>query len=165
MPTSRAYRDIEHFAISKDVVHTGLFSSPPVEADLVNFHVSDLKKEGILACRPGHCSYKLPAEEMTALQTGIDWSAPDAQAKAEALIRQRIVAYLNQYRANGDSELAVNYDTASPYSVAEGLHSLIGSETHVAKVVPDLVRFASEYPANGRHKRTISFIGRKRRSV
>jgi hypothetical protein len=25
---------------------------------------------------------------------------------------------------------------------------LIGSETHVAKVVPDLVRFTSEYPAN-----------------
>ena len=144
----KAFRDIEHFEITKEVVRTKRFSSPPNVADLADFQMTDLKKSDLLSCRPGHCSYKLPAEEMKAIQTGIDWNAPDAQAKAEALIRQRIIAYLDNYRQNGDSALAVYYDTESPYSVAECLHSLIGSETRIDKVVPQLVRFATEYPAN-----------------
>jgi hypothetical protein len=144
----KAFRDIEHFAVSRDVVRTKRFSSPPLEADLAEFRIADLKKSELLACHPGHCSYKLPAEEMTAIQNGVDWNAPDAAVKAEALIHQRVVLYVNNYRLKGDSALAVYYDTDSPYSVADGLHSLIGKETHIAKVVPQLVRFAAEYPAN-----------------
>ncbi len=143
-----AFRDIERFQTSKEVIRTRRFSSPPVESDLADFPFSDFKKEELLACRPGHCAVKMPAEEMTALQTGIDWNAPDASARAAELIRQRIVAYLNRYRLKGDSALAVYYDTPSPYSVAEGLRSLIGSETHIAQAMPELIRFASEYPAN-----------------
>jgi len=143
-----AFRDIERFEISKDVIQTKRFSEPPVESDLADFRVNNLKKSEILACRPGRCSYKLPAEAMAALQTSIDWNAPDAMAKAEAFIHRRLIAYLANYRLNGDPTLAVYYDTESPYSVAEGLRSIIGSETRLAKAVPDLIRFASEYPAN-----------------
>jgi hypothetical protein len=143
----KAFRDIENFAVSPEVVRTKRFSSPPSEADLADFRTLDAKKD-ILACRPGHCAYKLPAAEMTAIQTGINWNAPDADAKAQALIHERVLRYLNNYRQKGDGALAVYYDTDSPYSVADGLHSLIGSETEIAKVVPQLVRYASEYPAN-----------------
>ncbi len=143
----KAFRDIEHFAISPDVVRTRRFSSPPVEADLADFRTVDAKKD-LLACRPGHCAYKLSAEQMKALQTEIDWTAPDADAKAQAFIHQRVLTYLENYRQKGDSALAVYDDTDSPYSIADGLHSLIGSENQIAKVVPQLVRYASEYPAN-----------------
>lgn len=144
----KAFRDIERFQIAKEVVRTKRFSSPPVESDLADFPFSDFKKAELLACRPGHCALKMPAEDMTALQTGIDWTAPDAGARAAALIRQRIIAYINRYRLKGDSALAVYYDTPAPYSVAEGLRSLLGSETHIARAMPELIRFASEYPAN-----------------
>ena len=85
---------------------------------------------------------------MAELQTAVDWSAPDAAARAEAFVHKRLVSYVHDYQSKGDSALAVYYDTPSPYSVAEGLHSLIGLETPIAKLVPDLVRFTSEYPAN-----------------
>ena len=143
----KAFRDIEHFAASKDVVRTKRFSSPPSEADLVDFHTADIRKD-IMACHPGHCSFKLPAEEMTAIQNGIDWNAPDADAKAQTFIHERILKYLNNYRQKGDSALAVYYDTDAPYSVADGLRSLIGSETRMAQVVPQLVRYACDYPAD-----------------
>jgi hypothetical protein len=153
----KAFRDIEHFAISKEVVRTGLVHSPPIASDLAEFRVPDLRKSDVLACRSGHCAYKVPAEAMTSLQTGIDWNAPDAREKADDMIRQRCETYLKEYSAKGDSVLAVYYDTASPYSVAEGLHSLIGAESGIAKAVPDLVRYATQYPA-GRPPDTEDFF-------
>ena len=143
----KAFRDIEHFAVSRDVVQTHRFSSPPQMSDLAAIRIPDLKKD-ILACHPGHCAYKLPAAEMKAIQDGVDWNAPDATEKAEVLVDQRIIKYVNNYREKGDSALAVYYDTGAPYSVAEGLRSLIDSENGVGKVVPQLVRYASDYPAN-----------------
>ena len=86
----KAFRDIEHFAISPDVVQTHRFSSPPVESDLATAHANDMKKE-ILACHPGHCSFKIPADEMKVIQDGVDWNAPDASIKAEALIHKRMI--------------------------------------------------------------------------
>lgn len=151
-----ALRDIEHFARSRDVVQTHRFSSPPVEADLAGIHTPDLKKE-LLACHPGHCAYKLSADEMKAIQTGVDWNAPDANEQAEALVRQRMLKYLSRYREKGDAGLAVYYDSDSPYSVAEGLHSLIGSENELSKVVPELLNYASAYP-NGRPQNTEDFF-------
>ncbi len=113
-----------------------------------SFPFAGMTKDELLACRPGHCAIKMPADEMHLIQTSIDWNAPDAQARAERLVRQRIVAYVNRYLQNGDPALAVYYDTPTPYSVAEGLHSLIHSETLIAQAMPDLIRFAANFPAN-----------------
>jgi hypothetical protein len=143
----KAFNDIEQFEASPEVVQTHRFSSPPAASDLTDYH-ADFKKPDVLACHPGHCSYKLPVEAMTNLQKDIDWDAPDANAKADEFVRQRFAAYINNYRLNGDRALAVYYDTPQPYSLAEGLHSLIGSESQIADVIPALLRFASDYPAN-----------------
>ncbi len=138
------------------MVQTHRFSSPPVEADLAGIHTTDLKKE-ILACRPGHCSYKLPAAEMKAIQDGVDWNAPDANERALALVHQHMVKYVNRYLEKGDAGLAVYYDSESPYSVAEGLHSLIGSENQLSQFIPQLLNYASTYP-NGRPPDTEDFL-------
>jgi len=143
----KAFRDIESFEVSKDVVRTKRFSSPPVVADVADFD-PDIKKAEILACRPGHCAYKLPAEAMTDLQRTIDWDAPDDKAKALDLIHKRIVEYVNKYRLNGDRALTVYEDSESPYSLAEGVQSIIGNETRIGRALPALIHFASSYPAD-----------------
>jgi hypothetical protein len=152
----KAFRDIENFEKTKEVIRTHRFSSPPAESDLVDF-APDIKKSEILACHPGHCSYKLPAEAMQALQTSINWDAPDANEKSNLLVRKMTIDYLNRYRMQGDRALAVYYDTPAPYSLAEGLHSLIGSETRIGKALPDLIHYASTYPA-GRPADTEDFF-------
>src|SRR5882724_8171531 len=45
----KAFRDVERFQAAKDVVRTGRFSTPPVEADLGGFRFGDLKKSDVLA--------------------------------------------------------------------------------------------------------------------
>ena len=144
----KAFRDVEHFQMSKEVVETGRFSSPPVEADVAKFRFPDLNKAELTACHPGNCAYKLPAEVMQELRTKIDWASPDADDRAEAFVHKLWIARLNEYQRVGDAALAVYYDSKSPYSVADGFHSLVGKETRLAKLFPELVRYAVEYPAS-----------------
>lgn len=142
----RAFRDIEHFQFSKEALHTGRFKDPPSEMDMAGFRLPDLNKAELLACHPGACSYKMPAAVMEELQTKIDWNAPDSRAKAEALIHKLWINGLLDYQKRGDAALVVYFDTPAPYSVAEGLHSLIGSETRLSKKFPELLLYAEQYP-------------------
>ena len=41
----KAFRDVEHFQMSKEVIRTGRFSNPAVEADVAGFHLPDLKAD------------------------------------------------------------------------------------------------------------------------
>jgi hypothetical protein len=141
-----AFRDIEHFAAGKEVRATGRFSSPPAESDFKGYHLPDLSRAELFACRPGSCSYKMPAQAMEDLRTKVDWNAPDANTQAETLIHHLLVARLLDYQRRGDPALAVYYDSRAPYSVAEGLHSLIGSETRLWTRFPNLLRYAEGYP-------------------
>lgn len=142
----RAFRDIEHFEMGKEVLQTGRFSSPPAEADIEGRHLPVLSKAELFACRPGNCTYKMPAQAMEDLRTKIDWTAPDANARAEAMVRKLIIARLLDYQRRGDAALAVYDDSAAPYSVAGGLHSLIGREARLWSRFPDLLRYAENYP-------------------
>ncbi len=141
-----AFRDIEHFEIGKEVQRTGRFNSPPTEADFGGYHLPDLSKTDLFECHPGSCAYKMPAEAMESLRTKIDWTAPDANARAEALIHKLLIAHMLDYQRRGDPALAVYYDTPAPYSVAEGLHSLIGGEVGLWNRFPSLLRYAERYP-------------------
>ena len=142
----RAYRDIEHFQSAKEVHRTGRFSSPPAESDFAGYHLPDLSKQELFACRPGKCAYKMPADVMEDLRTKVDWSAPDANDRAEEMIHRMMIARLVDYQRRGDAALAVYYDTPEPYSVAEGLRSLLGGEARLWSSFPDLLRYAQNYP-------------------
>jgi hypothetical protein len=83
---------------------------------------------------------------MEDLRTKIDWATPDANVRAEEMIHKLIIARLLDYQQRGDPALAVYYDTGAPYSVAEGLRSLIGGEARLWNRFPELVRYAENYP-------------------
>jgi hypothetical protein len=153
----RAYKDIVRFESSKEVRRTGKFSNPPVAADLNGFQLADLDPHDLRACRPGKCSYKMPAALMQRVQKTINWNAPDAQAQIEALLREVWINYLNRYREKGDSALAVYYDTPQPFSVAEGLEDIINGLPFLASRLPDLTRYVKQYP-NDRPPETEDFF-------
>ena len=142
----KAFRDVERFQAAKEVIRTGLFSIPPVEADLNKFRFPDLNKADLFACQPGHCAYKIPAVAMEELKTKIDWNAPDAMERAEALIHQLWLVRLDHYQREGDAALAIYHDSTAPFSVADGLHSLMKAENWLGRRFPDLMRYAAEYP-------------------
>ena len=142
----RAYKDIVHFEVGKEVRRAGKFSEPPALADLKDFHWPDLNQKDVLACKPGRCDYKLPASVMQEFKTKLDWSAHDASAQADALIRQIWIDYLNRYRQQGDRALTVYYDTESPFAVADGLKKLIDTFPVAREKLPELVRYLTQYP-------------------
>ncbi len=142
----RAYKDIAHFEVAKEVRLTGKFSDPPKESDLEGFHVPDLNQKDLLACVPGNCVYKLSANVMEDLKTNVDWTAPDAQHQADLRIRKLWIQYLNQYRRTGDRALTVYNDAANPFPVAAGLKQLIGDATLLKGRDPGLIRYLQEYP-------------------
>lgn len=144
----RAYRQIEKFEVSEEVRQTGRFSTPPSEADIAGFTLSDFTKADLQACRPGKCAYKLPAWLMEDLHAKVDWNAPDAEAQARALLRRHWIAYVRRYQQQGDSALAVYYDSPSPYSLAEGLRSVISSAKALWSQLPDLAHYVESYPRN-----------------
>jgi hypothetical protein len=142
----RAFRDIEHFEIGKEVLDTGRFGSPPTPADFEGHRLPVINKAELFACIPGNCAYKMPAQAMEDLRTKIDWTARDANARAEAMIYKLMIARLLDYQRRGDAALAVYDDSAAPYSVADGLHSLIGGEARLWSRFPELLRYAENYP-------------------
>ena len=145
----RAYRQIETFEVSKEVRHTGRFSSPPSEADIAHFNSTDFTKRELQACRPGRCAYKLPAWLMEDLHAKINWDAPDAEMQAKALIKMHWIAYVKRYQQQGDSALAVYYDTPAPYSLADGLRAVLSASRGLWSQLPDLATYVESYP---RHK-------------
>jgi len=153
----RAYKDIAHFEDTKEVRFTAKFSNPPKMTDLDGFRIPDLDADRIRACRPGDCAYKLPDWVMREFQTKIDWSRPDAQAKADALVRKTWIDYLNRYRLQGNPALTVYYDTPTPFSVADGVKQLIGELTVARNRLPEFIRYLQEYP-NARPPDTEDFF-------
>jgi hypothetical protein len=144
----RAYRQIEKFEVSKEVLQTGRFSSPPSESDIAGYQFSDFTKSELRACRPGSCSYKLPAWLMDDIHAKVDWSAPDAELRAKALLRQHWIAYLRRYQQQGDSALAVYYDTPTPYSLADGLRSVISAAKALWNELPEMASYVESFPRN-----------------
>jgi hypothetical protein len=144
----KSFQDMDHFQLGRRVVRTRRFSNPPVEADLSDMSLADLKPSDLRACQPGHCAYKLPAESMTALRTRVHWDAPDATSQAAELIRHCLVSYLKSYAREGDSALVVYNDGPAPYPLAHGLQELFASEPGPAQAMPALTRFAKDYPAH-----------------
>jgi hypothetical protein len=125
----------------------GIFSNPAVAADVEAVTISSRDAADMKDCRPGDCVVKLPAADMRRIRTEINWSAPDLQAQMSAYARRRLVEYVTDYRARGDSALAV-YDDRGNLNVraSEAFAALLAESPYVYENVPSLGRYLTAYP-------------------
>jgi hypothetical protein len=91
----------------------GLFGTPAAPADVEALTVDRKDVTDARTCKPGDCDFKLPVVEMQRIQQVIDWSVADPGAQADAYLRKRLVEYVTDYRARGDSAMVVYDDRAS----------------------------------------------------
>ncbi|MGH7333782.1 MAG: hypothetical protein ACREKS_13780, partial [Candidatus Rokuibacteriota bacterium] len=77
----------------------------------------------------------------------MDWSAPDLQTQMNAYARRRLVEYVTDYRARGDSAMAV-YDDRGHVNVraSDAFAGLLAESPYVYQNVPSLERYLSSYP-------------------
>ena len=140
------YEDIEIFERGDAVQAIKKLSNPPQLSDFdqLSFSADDLKD--IPDCHPGHCSVKIDEQALERLQKEVDWSATDAHAKANALFRQIMLEYVQQYLKEGNAALPVYVDSKDPTSVAKAFSGLLEDSPYLPEYVPELNNYLTGFP-------------------
>ena len=145
----RRVRDFQTSLRTATRARFGIFSNPPTAADVAAVTIAERDVKDMRDCRPGDCVVKLPATDMQRIQQQVNWSASpaDLQAQIDTYARRRLVEYVTDYRARGDSAMAV-YDDRGTLNVrsSEAFAALLAESPYVYEHVPSLSRYLSSYP-------------------
>ena len=129
-------------------VQFGVFGDPATLADVQTLTIDRRDVADLKDCRPGDCKIKLPGEEMARIRQAIDWSAGDAQGETDAYVRRRLVEYVTDYRARGDSAMVV-YEDRERVRGSEAFAALLAQSPYVFEHIPSLHQYLARYPHEG----------------
>jgi hypothetical protein len=126
-------------------VRFGVFSDPAVASDVQSLVIDARDANEAKRCRPGSCKFKLPAAEMRRVREEVDWTSRDMRAQLSAFAQRRLVVYVNNYRAWGDSAL-VTYDDRGGVRASDTFAALLDQSPFVFAYAPKLVSYFRLYP-------------------
>ena len=72
-----------------------------------------------------HCEVQLPTEAMEEFQRSVNWSAPDANERANRLAQEMALQALLNYEQGGNAALGTYRDKDHPAVVAETFDTLL----------------------------------------
>ena len=127
------------------VLRLGRFGTPPVLEDLARLELDPDDIEALRTCKPGSCGLQIGAG-IAQLQAAVDWRAPDAGARVQAFVRQRLLDYVRAYQERGDAALVTYSDDSKPVSLAAEWRRLLGKSPYFYEYAPQLQRYLEEYP-------------------
>ncbi len=123
----------------------GIFSNPPTVLNLKKLSIDKSGIRSLKNCKDGDCSWSLSSEMIGKLNV-IDWTAADADAKAEKLIREIMVENVANYLKNGDSVLMNYNDDPEPLILADEQKSLLDGLLWIDEFAPEFKAYVREYP-------------------
>jgi hypothetical protein len=123
----------------------GLFRRPPSVKDLTKLSIDKSEIRNLKDCKPGDCSWSL-SSDMIRQFNEIDWSASDADEKAEALIRKIMVDHTSGYLQNGDKALMDYNDDPEPLSLSDEQSSLLAGLLWIDDFAPEFKEYVKEFP-------------------
>ena len=123
-----------------------VFADPATEADVRGISFEESRYRALRRCRPGDCTFKLPASAMSTFAQNVDWSAPDAKARADQLLRETLLRLVGDYRERGN-EATVTYDDRRGVRSGEIFAELAVQSTDLYEYAPELERYLMAYPA------------------
>ncbi|HEX9487769.1 MAG TPA: hypothetical protein VF976_11925 [Gemmatimonadales bacterium] len=138
-------RDVRNSLRTPTRSRFGIFSDPATPADVREVTLRDEDVGELKECQPGKCDWKVPATEMERIRQEIDWSAADPAAQVNAWVQRRMVTYVTDYRARGDSALVV-YDDVGHVRASDAFAALLAQSPYVYEYVPPLHRHLASYP-------------------
>ena len=140
-------QDFRRSLAAPNRTHFGVFSEPANAADVAAVTISERDVKDMKDCRPGDCVVKLPATDMRRIHEETNWSADDIQAQLGAYARRRLVEFITDYRARGDSALAI-YDDRSTTNVraSAAFAGMLAESPYVYQNIPSLGRYLAAYP-------------------
>ena len=144
---ARAARDFPAALHTPNRTGFGIFSTPAVPGDVAAVTIDERDVADMKSCKPGDCVVKLPATDMRRIHDEINWSAPDLQAQLSNYARRRLVEYVGDYRARGDSAMA-QYDDRGNLTVhsSEAFAAQLAESPYVYQNLPSLQQYLGSYP-------------------
>jgi hypothetical protein len=138
------YRNVTNLKSSPIILQVGPFGTPARVEDMQGLTFEDYDLRSLRTCKPGDCNVRLPAEAVTAFSREIDWRAPDATARSNALWRRLLVEYTERYRTGG--ALAEYHNKEEPLSVAGEFGVLFDDSRQFTSLAPEFLAYLRQYP-------------------
>ncbi len=118
---------------------SGSFGEPAKLDDVAALVLDPADAKTLEKCRPFACDVKLPASEMERFRTALAGS-PAPAARADSLMREWLVSYVNAYRADSAEETVTYDDTKRSVQSSDAFLALV-AEPMIAGL--DAAPFAS----------------------
>ena len=140
----RHLRDFQQSLRTPTRTRLGVFSTPATLADVqpISFEKQDV--DDLRKCQPGKCDFKLPAAEMQLMRERVN-RATDPVSELTTYARQRLVEYVADYRARGDSAMVV-YDDRGNVRASDAFAALLAQSPYVYQYVPSMAQYLAAYP-------------------
>jgi hypothetical protein len=131
---------------SEAMRHAGRFSAPPQAADVAEYRLPESDFETLSECEVGACKLKLRALGVEAFRK-IDWSAPGARERADAVARERLLDFVRSYQESGHEALEASLvDKEEELSLGKGIDALLSHVQEATEVTQALSVHLRDYP-------------------
>jgi hypothetical protein len=117
-------KQLTGFLASGTKSQSGSFGEPARLEDVAAMSLDPSDAKALEKCQPLKCDVKLPANEMERFRTALDKSH-DPLPRADSLMREWLVAYVNTCRADSSEETLVYDDTKRPVRSSDAFRALL----------------------------------------
>ncbi len=139
-------RDIQRLESGRGFLATRKLSNPPRLDDFAPLQLPPRDLDALRSCRPGRCDVKLGQAAFDRL-AAFDWRVADAASRAQALVHEMALAYVEAYRQGGNGQLPVYLDKAKPSPAALEFTELLEPARPLLDRAPGLADHLTDYPA------------------
>jgi hypothetical protein len=140
------FRDIVHFKSGPEILQIGRFSNPPSLDDLAGLTIDRDDFDG-RSCRLNDCPIRLPAATIRRFQQEINWSAPDADAHAAAMLKQVLVDDARAYLSGSPDRIVEYDDMPKPVKPVPEFRSMLRNTPAISELVPGLPAHLESFPS------------------
>jgi hypothetical protein len=144
--TASYFKQIVDFEDGQVTLQHARFSEPPRAGDVARLKLDADERSDLRACRPGDCDVRIGTAGARDVGAAVDWSAPDAAARADTWVRERVLAYVADYLARGDAALVTYDDKSKEVPLKREWAGIVANSPALKAYAPDLQRYLTEFP-------------------
>lgn len=138
--------DFDRLSKLPNYLALGVFSNPPQASDLKNFTFDEDDIKALKNCKPADCSIQMPSSSIQALQTSIDWSAPDASKQVNQHLQKTALERLLEYQREGNRALGAYNDKRDSTEVAQKFAYMLSYSKALPENLPAFYQYLLDYP-------------------
>jgi hypothetical protein len=138
-------REIHVFRKVPEVLQIGRFSAVPTLEDLqgLTWEASDI--DALKRCVPGKCDVKIGVAGLERLKQ-INWSAKDASAQVDSLVKEQMLGFVKAYLAGGTDSMGQIVDKKEPKALSGEFRALLKNSPYLPAYIPEFNQYLETYP-------------------